>query len=163
MANDQLTLRSFTSNNFEFRTIKILPCGSSSALLSARFSYSQSTICTHMMMLTIHTFMAIITADNYMDENILSLQSYLVSFFFSLSSVSSACFFFSFSYVNTHFKLCKRRLEKGEISNRYNWRQNTEFIYDKPKLFRENSTVFDQMLLRDISDLESTDGSLIGY
>lgn len=87
------------------------------------FLPSQSTICTHMMMLTIHTFMPIITADNYMDETFFHCNR-ISSLFFLLFRSNS---FFSLPYVNTHFGLRKRK------KKRYNWRQNTEFIYDKPK------------------------------
>lgn len=88
-------------------------------------SPSQSTICTHMMMLTIHTFMAIITADNYMDETFFHCNR--IS---SPSSSSSTSFFF----VRKHtfwIALKSKKSQRKEISKRYNWRQNTEFIYDK--------------------------------
>jgi hypothetical protein len=62
-----------------------------------------------MMMLTIHTFMAIITADNYMDETFFHCNRISV-----LSSCVSSAFFAS--YVNTHFGLRSAKSDDGAES-----------------------------------------------
>jgi hypothetical protein len=93
--------------------------------------------------------MAIITADNYMDETFFSLS---LSLSLSLSSRRRSSqdlfrkhtIFFVFLLWNCEFSLTLQLNVKEEISkemkkknqrkrrNRYNWRQKTEFIYDKP-------------------------------
>jgi hypothetical protein len=103
-------------------------------ILSASLSLTlQSTICIHMM-LTIHTFMAIITADNYMDETFFHCNRISVrSFFFAQT------FFFPPLYVNTHFgieerkkktqrqRTRQRREEKSQIQR--NWRQRSRSLF----------------------------------
>lgn len=68
------------------------------------FSLFQSTICTHMMMLTIHTFKAIITADNYMDET-----------FFHCNRISSPA---SSSFIRKHtFRIAQEKASEQKSAN----------------------------------------------
>lgn len=121
-------------------------------------SPSQSTICTHMMMLTIHTFMAIITADNYMDE----------TFFLAIVSRLLLLLHLVLFCTQTHILDCaeEEKSQRKEISKRYNWRQNTEFIYDKPRSLsgegsKKRSELFHLKLLRCLSFLEVTGKTLL--
>jgi hypothetical protein len=60
------------------------------------------------MLLTIHTFMAIITADNYMDETFLPLRSFSLT----LHNVVSAS---TRSFVNTHFGIVNLSLSLFDV------------------------------------------------